>query len=312
MMISCTEFIPAYSELFTWLENQKGRPEVERFWAYLFAPTGKGIPLINFAKKEGLRGCWKYWEGTLKEEAADCVRYMNEEQGWIASRMHYCPSKGRLLELEKEIGLIPYYDYCGHCDYYRSHLEAVGLVWIRDHIDVDKASCRSFIFDPKKFKGMIVKDENTEVLEVNSKDAEYFHPDFHSSMNMGIEYVGENYGREGVESYLTLYTEHVYCRELKAIQTEGLAAIEAQIQNTYKLEKAESLLKTELTEKGLKVTVAHCPAVKHLHKTGRQVSRWYRCTTEDVMKRFAKEAGAEFVMDSYDEETGAAAYHFTK
>ena len=56
-MISCTEFIPAYSELFTFLEEKHGRDEVDRFWKYLFEPDGKGIPLINFVQKEGIRGC---------------------------------------------------------------------------------------------------------------------------------------------------------------------------------------------------------------------------------------------------------------
>ena len=31
-MISCTEFIPAYSELFTFLEDKHGRAEVDAFW----------------------------------------------------------------------------------------------------------------------------------------------------------------------------------------------------------------------------------------------------------------------------------------
>ena len=55
-MISCTEFIPSYSELFTYLEDHYGRSEVERFWTYLFKPTGKGIPLINYAREKGMLG----------------------------------------------------------------------------------------------------------------------------------------------------------------------------------------------------------------------------------------------------------------
>ena len=36
-MISCTEFIPCYSELITYLERKAGREEVSRFWKYLFS-----------------------------------------------------------------------------------------------------------------------------------------------------------------------------------------------------------------------------------------------------------------------------------
>ena len=77
-MISCTEFIPAYSELFTYLEDQYGREEVDRFWKYLFVPDGKGIPLIGFVECEGIAGCYSYWAGTLNEEAADFTMYLNE------------------------------------------------------------------------------------------------------------------------------------------------------------------------------------------------------------------------------------------
>ena len=34
-MISCTEFIPSYSELFKYLEKRGGKEEVVRFWEYL-------------------------------------------------------------------------------------------------------------------------------------------------------------------------------------------------------------------------------------------------------------------------------------
>jgi len=76
-MISCTEFIPAYSELFTYLEDKHGRDEVDRFWEYLFKPDGKGIPLINHLKKNGIRGCYTYWSQSLNEEAADFTMYLN-------------------------------------------------------------------------------------------------------------------------------------------------------------------------------------------------------------------------------------------
>ncbi len=311
-MISCTEFIPSYSELFSYLEENHGEPEVRKFWTYLFEPTGKGIPLINFARKDGLRGCWNYWEGTLTEEAAHCTKWMSESGGWIYSVMHYCPSKGRLLELEKEIGLKPYHNYCGHCDYYRAALEEVGLTWIRNHMDTDKASCRSCIYDPKVFKGVIEPSDDMEVLDIKPGDYEYFHRDFHSSLNMGIHYVGENFGEEELVAYLTRYTKNVYKPTFAAIETDGLAAIEARILDTYKNEKALDVITTELKNDTLTVTVAYCPAVKHLHDTGREVTKWYSYSTSVVMSVLADAAGYQFTMESYDEATGAAKYSFHK
>ena len=62
-MISCTEFIPSYSQLFTYLETEHGRDEVDRFWEYLFDPYHS--PLFTFLEADGIRGCWNYWKGSL-------------------------------------------------------------------------------------------------------------------------------------------------------------------------------------------------------------------------------------------------------
>ena len=309
-MISCTEFIPSYSELFKYLDERYGYPEVQRFWSYLFKPDGKGIPLVNFVKKDGLRGAVEYWNGTLKEEAADVTRWFNEEEGWAYSEMHYCPSKGRLLKMKEELGVEPYAHYCDHCEYYRPALEMYGLRYYRNSLHVDEARCSSMIFDPKIFKGGMSMNGNTKKIEYRSGNLEYFHRDFHSSMNMGIQYLGENYGEEAVRDYLSLYARRVYAREIDDIRARGLEAIEAKIRDTYDKEHAPEVLTIHRTDDRLDVSIEHCPAVKHLRDTGREVTQWYPLTTSVVMEVFAGACGASFAMDSYDDATGAARYHF--
>ena len=228
-MISCTEFIPAYSELFSFLESKYGRQEVDRFWKYLFVPDGKGIPLVNFVKREGIRGCFTYWAGTLNEEAADFTMYLNEKRGFFHMVMHKCPSKGRLLQLRDTIGIEPYHDYCLHCDSYRSAVEMVGLKYIYNFQGTENAAFSMLIYDPAVFDCRVIIDEDTVI------------------------------------------TDHT-----------------------------------------LQVTINFRAAVKHLHETGREVSKWYRYTTESVMAALAKAVGLTFTMERYDEATGAAAYTFAK
>ena len=95
-MISCTEFIPAYSELFKFLQGRGGQKAVQGFWEYLsdsFLGNLKSLMLQN-----GIRGCWLYWSHTLNEEAADFTMELDEEAGEFKIIMHRCPSKGRLVE----------------------------------------------------------------------------------------------------------------------------------------------------------------------------------------------------------------------
>ena len=311
-MISCTEFIPAYSELFTYLEDKYGRDEVDVFWKYLFKPDGKGIPLINHIKEEGIRGCFTYWAGSLNEEAADFTMYLNEKRGYFAISMHSCPSKGRLLKLKDEIGIVPYHDYCLHCDSYRAAVEQIGLGYVYDFKGVDKASCSLLIYDPSVFDGRVIINDDTEIMDRKASDNEYFHKDFHSSMNMGIEYLGTKYGIDDVREYLTRYTKNVYQNVMEDIKVRGLAAIEDKIRNTYMNEKAPDAVEISYEDDAMKVKVGYCPAVRHLKATGREVSKWYRYTTQFVMEVLADVAGCEFDMPYYDEETGAAAYEFCR
>ena len=144
-MISCTEFIPAYSELFKFLEKQGGRKAVLDFWNYL-SDNFLGN-LKDLVEKNGIRGCWLYWTHTLNEEAADFTMELDEEAGEFKILMHHCPSKGRLLEYSH---FAPYYDYCGHCDVlYRRVLEPLGYECIADYSKVDQARC-SFLVRRKR------------------------------------------------------------------------------------------------------------------------------------------------------------------
>ncbi len=137
-MISCTEFIPAYSELFKFLEKKGGKQAVLDFWNYL-SDNFLGN-LKSLVEKNGIRGCWLYWSRTLNEEAADFTMELDEEAGEFKIVMHHCPSKGRLMEC-KQIG--PYPDYCGHCDVlYRRVLEPLGYRYDVDLSRCNEAQCR--------------------------------------------------------------------------------------------------------------------------------------------------------------------------
>ena len=132
-MISCTEFIPAYSELFKFLDHKGGKAAVVKFWEAL-SDSFLGN-LRDLAEKKGLAGCYEYWSKSLTEEAADFRMSLDEDNGLFQIEMRYCPSMGRLLE-EKHIE--PYAFYCEHCDtLYRRVLEPLGFDY-----EIDLSRCK--------------------------------------------------------------------------------------------------------------------------------------------------------------------------
>jgi len=136
-MIPCTEFIPAYSELFAFLEKTGGKQAVMDYWEHMAAA---GIPLLEeHVRRDGILGCYKYWSHTLNEEAADFTMRCDEENGVFTIEMRHCPSKGRLLEWKR---FTPYPDYCEHCDViYRRVLEPLGFVYEYDLSQSGRARC---------------------------------------------------------------------------------------------------------------------------------------------------------------------------
>lgn len=132
-MISCTEFIPAYSELFKFIHARRGERAVVEFWEYL---SDRFLTnLRDLVAEHGIRGCWLYWTHTLNEEAADFTMELDEAKGEFRIDMHHCPSMGRLLELKH---MDAYPDYCRHCDtLYRRVLEPLGYTY-----DIDLSRCR--------------------------------------------------------------------------------------------------------------------------------------------------------------------------
>ena len=117
-MISCTEFIPAYSELFTYLDGLGGDEAVEA---------------------EGVKGCYTYFSKNLNEEAADFTMTYDEDTDTYECVMHHCPSMGRLLEYKQ---LVPYRNYCGHCSWiYAGVLEKMGYHYEMDISHADEARC---------------------------------------------------------------------------------------------------------------------------------------------------------------------------
>lgn len=137
-MISCTEFIPAYSEGFKFIESFGGREDLEKFWAelshlYLRDSLDKSIA------EEGLKGCYSYWSHSLNEEAADFTMSLDEEKGEFCLQMHLCPSQKMLLDLKH---IAPYPSYCDHCSaLYRPVVEKYGLSY-QEEIDAANASCQ--------------------------------------------------------------------------------------------------------------------------------------------------------------------------
>ena len=146
-MVSCTEFIPLYSELFRYIEDKADHAAVERYWKHISDEYVR--PRLGaLAAAHGIAACWEYWSKTLNEEAADFTMTFDEEEGVYELVMRHCPSKGLLLSLPH---MEPYSDYCGHCAaLYAPVLAEYGIRAEEDYSKTGQAMCRVKYYLPRE------------------------------------------------------------------------------------------------------------------------------------------------------------------
>ena len=87
-MISCTEFIYSYSELFKFIEEKDGKEGVTRYWEFVSDHYVKDR-LGKCVEEAGIQGCYNYWAKSLSEEAADFTMTLDGDTFVID--MHHCP-----------------------------------------------------------------------------------------------------------------------------------------------------------------------------------------------------------------------------
>lgn len=327
-MISCTEFVPLYSEFFRFLEERDGHDAVMRYWYYISERNvgNRTNPnsLISFLeqyKQEPILGAWKYWCRTLAEEASNTIRVYNAKENYVLSHMRHCPSRGRLNALEH---IEPYCDYCEHCSVvYAPVLEQYGLVSERDHSKVSNAECKSMMYRKGHRPDIdittltdddmraMAKEEGVEILDMQASDNKYLHRGFHLSSDTALRFCGENYGDEVVRQFVADFTKRYYAPQIEDCKARGLVAIRQWLERTYEVEEASQVLHTDLSDAGLTVRIDRCPGMAYMRSVNREPSPWYIEETRTLYAAFAEAAGLDFRLD-YFEDDGKTQFHFIK
>ena len=314
-MISCTEFIPLYSEFFKYLENCGGYGAVLDYWKYVsenrLGDKNNPLTLASFVERDGgFLGAVNYWNLTLKEEACDLLQIYNPKKRYSYTLMRHCPSKGRLLELNH---VEPYPHYCEHCKVIFSLLLGKhGVVYERDHSMVDRACCSSILYEEGN-KPTIDYTKPTKdciVTDMKASDNKYLHPGFHISCDFALRYCGETYGDGAVIDFLKKYTRDYYAPVIEKIKSGGLTVLYDFIASIYTAEEASDSLHMTVGENTLTVKIDKSPAISFMHSVNHTPSKYHIEGTRTVLGTIAEECGLEFNLKYFNIEDGSALYTF--
>lgn len=307
-MISCTEFIPLYSEFFKFMEARGGHEAVVRYWEHISDSSmgDKTNPnsLISFVEKYGFEGTWRYWSHTLTEEACDVLRMYDPKRQTGYSVMRRCPSKGMLLDMKH---LEPYHDYCSHCGVlYPRVLEKYGIVCEWDYSGIDHASCAWKLY--REGTQFLPEDmepgDGKEVMDITAEDNKYLHRDFHLSGDFALEYCGRMYGDNGVREFLTNFAKLNYASVIEDCKERGMVAIQEKLEKVYEIEEASEVLHTELSDNELVVTVDKSPVIVYMESLNQKPSKYYIEQTRTLYAAIADACDLGFELLYYNADGG--------
>ena len=320
-MISCTEFIPLYSEFFKYLERRGGHDAVMDYWIHISDTsigdtTNPNSLAYKCEKLGGFEGAVAYWGHTLTEEACDLFEMEDRNEKVKYSHMRHCPSRGMLNALSH---VEPYYDYCSHCNViYARVLEKYGVVYERDNSQIANAECRGCFYEkgnPPKFNFRTVTDEELKkregedgitIIDQKTEDNKYLHRDFHLLGDNALKYCGDKFGKEAVIDFLRDYVRYYYAPIVENIKKNGLHAIKEWLEKIYETEEASDLLDTKLSENKLTVTVKYSPAIAYMRTLGKEPSEYYVEETRTLYGEIAKACGYRFTLAYYHHDGGTS------
>lgn len=325
-MISCTEFIPLYSEFFKYLERRGGHDAVMEYWIHISDTsigdvTNPNSLAYKCEKLGGFEGAIAYWGHTLTEEACDLFEMEDRVAKVKFSHMRHCPSRGMLNALSH---VEPYYDYCSHCNViYARVLEKYGIVYARDNSKIANAECCSCLYEkdaPPSFDFRKITDEELKsregeegvtIIDMKTEDNKYLHRDFHLLGDNALKYCADKYGKDALIDFLKDYVSFFYAPIIENIKKEGLEALRSWIEKNYKIEEASELLHTELKANKLTVTIDKCPAISYMRTLGKEPSECYIEETRTLYAALAEFCGLGFELEYYN-DNGGTRFVFTK
>ena len=149
-----------------------------------------------------------------------------------------------------------------------------------------------------------------KVLDRKASDGTYYHPDFHTALNYGIDYLHTNYGEEAVREYLRQFASSYYTVLRRDLTEKGLPAIKEHYEKIFQIENA--VFNMHISHDELIIHLSESPAVMHMREGGHPVSALYHETVATVNKEICKNTIYDCEMLDYNNQNGSYKIRFYK
>ncbi|WP_085535189.1 hypothetical protein [Massilibacteroides vaginae] len=149
-----------------------------------------------------------------------------------------------------------------------------------------------------------------KIMRRNASDNKYLHKDFHLSMNILLNYIYNNWGKEALISYLQQYTCSFHKPLSEQIKIGNIHDLAIYFKEVYK--KEEWPVQINHGKDFLEIEQSACPGISHIKSKGELPCPLYIETYRTVYNTLCLNTPFEYTLEYYDEETGACKQIFKR
>jgi neutral ceramidase len=152
--------------------------------------------------------------------------------------------------------------------------------------------------------------QSVKVMERKASDNKYLHKDFHMALNLMMQYLYDNFGKEALTDYLAQFARAYHKPLIDKLKANDMNALLTYFRDIY--EKEEWPVRITSDKNSVEIAQDACPAISHIVKNGNTPCPYYRETYNTVYKTICEETPFEYILEEFDDKTGACKQKFIR
>lgn len=154
------------------------------------------------------------------------------------------------------------------------------------------------------------EEEDIKIMSRKSTDNKYLHRDFHQTMNLLLDYIYKNFGKENLILYLKQFTKAYHLPLHESLKEGNIKVLRNYFIDLY--EKEEWPVKINIIEDKLEIVQDECPGMNHIKSLGKTPTLHYIETYQTIYETLCDGTPFEYLLVYFDKETGSCKQIFSK
>ncbi len=148
-----------------------------------------------------------------------------------------------------------------------------------------------------------LSSQSIKRMERKASDNKYLHRDFHISMNLLMNYIYDNFGKNALINYLKQYSRAYYKPLNQKLKAGDKNALIEYFRDIY--EKEEWPVNIITKGDTIEITQDACPGLSYIRSKGWKPCPCYRETYDTLYSTLCEGTSFEYILEYFNDETGA-------